>query len=183
MKALIINQSQQAGVETMVTSWIADCLYCVVGTDNKIDVRIVPCYRRLGESGGDDYLLKKSVNKANDYYREFTRQGVPKKHICQVDIHADSCVGEGWGSSCLYISSSGYNLAALIYRELEKITPWGDRGVVKRKDLWTLKESLTINTVIECSFYDESKQKCWMQNNAKLLARTIAKGVYAYLGV
>ncbi len=183
MKALIINQSQQAGPETMVTSWVADCLNCVVRTEDKIDVRLVPCYRRLGESGGDDYLLKKSVDKANVYYKEFLKMGIAKKNICQVDIHADSAVGEGWGSLCLYTSKPGETLALFVYRELEKITPWSDRGTEKRDNLWTLNKSLAVNTVVECSFYDETRQKVWMQNNAKLIALAILKGVYMYLGV
>ncbi len=144
----------------------------------------VPCLRREDKASSDDILLKKSVQIANYAYSSFRAKGMQHVDICQVDIHADSSdKHKAEGASCLYISQPGYILGTLVYRGLEIITPWKDRGITKRPDLWTLKESSAVNIVIECSFYDEKKQRIWLIDNKIIVAQTILKAVRTYLGL
>ncbi|MES0334789.1 MAG: N-acetylmuramoyl-L-alanine amidase [Candidatus Magnetobacterium sp. LHC-1] len=183
MKALIINQSQQAGIEWQITSQIADCLYCTLNREGKIKVSLVPCYRRTDTIDSDSTLLIQSVNVANDFYKKYRAAGLSHMDICQIDIHADSLNGKTFGTSALYISENGNRLAEIVCRELSNLTPWGDRGIVKRTDLWTLKKSSAVNIVSEISFYDESRQRQWMKDNVPLITNSLKNAIYKYHNV
>jgi hypothetical protein len=182
MNALIINQSQQEGIETKITSPIATELFNQLKQDGLIETRLIPCI--VDSKGTDNDKLYYSVRQANTEYKSLITKGFNNNNIRQIDIHADSNNKKSWGCSTYYLSERAAVLARAIYKHLSEFTPWNDNiGCNFNSSFYTLRKSLACNFLLEISFYDEPTQLKWMKENIFGIANEIREGFYFNFGI
>ncbi len=101
------------------------------------------------------------------------------------DIHVaiHSNTGGGKGTEVLYYSDEGYKLAKCIYDELAALTPWRDRGIKKRLDLYELEYTIAPACIVEIAFHDDPEQSEWIIDHKDDIGRAINKGICKYAGV
>lgn len=89
------------------------------------------------------------------------------------------------GMSLLYVSPAGKALAGAIYDRINNLTPWTDRGLKFRDDLYVLKGTNAPAVIVEGDFLTNSEAHALIKKAAwrTVLAETIAKGVCKDLGV
>jgi hypothetical protein len=184
MGALIINQSQQAGIETKITSPIATELFNQMKQDGIIETRLIPCIVGANGKQTDNYRLYYSVRQANIEYESLITKGFNNNNIKQIDIHADSNNKTSWGCSTYFLSERAGVLARSIYKHLAEFTPWNDNiGCNLNTTFYTLRKSLACNFILEISFYDEPTQLKWMKDNIFGIANEIREGFYFNFGI
>lgn len=117
-----------------------------------------------------DMTLVEVVNDSNDWK--------PDIHVA---VHSNA--GGGKGTEVLYYSEEGYKLAKCIHDELATITPWTDRGVKKRSELYELKNTVAVACIVEVAFHDDPEQAEWIIEHVEDIAQAITKGICKYAGV
>lgn len=179
-KAIIINQSQQMGVEWELTKPIAESLQNTL-IKNNVPCYLVPCYRADDLKSIDATLLVNSVYQANQYYKRLIQLGFKHTDIAQIDIHCNANNGKSWGCSMYYISTEGARFARELQKEISAVTPWNDNlGIEYHPSYYTLKNSNAINVIAEMSFYDESTQLTFIRKNPDVFALAMFKAICNY---
>lgn len=174
--SIIINQSQQRGIETLFTRYIADELYSYTIKQNKLCAYFVKCVRPENLTGTDTTTLFNSIDSVKDYYNQALKYHLPDE-IRQVDIHCNSYNGKESGLLLLWISQPGHTLATNIISEFRKVYPTHIEGLRRRLDLYTLKHSPAVNVVIECGYYDNMNDFTWFYEHTQSLVKAIHDGV------
>lgn len=177
MKGLILNQSQQIGIETLITIPVTKLIENI--TSNDIHTRIVPCYRLGDNVSSDKVLLYKSVDVANQHYDYFKVNKVYK--WCQLDIHSNSSDNlKSSGIWLIWTSQKGKLLAECVKKELELNT---HEKVLSYQDntLYTLKNSKSVNIIVEFGFYSNYNDIIHQWNNRCSFAKSISIGVNRFL--
>jgi N-acetylmuramoyl-L-alanine amidase len=166
MDTIVISGSQQNGIEEKLIRPIAEKLHELLQADNLVKSVLLPLY-----SGNDEQALYQAIQASNAIN--------PDYHLA---IHADAG-GYARGASGLYFSENGKRFIAPITHAIENETPWPDVGTKKRVDLGELKNTTAVAGLIELSFYDNSEELKWMQNNMELIATTLKNGIYSALNI
>ncbi|MGB9793397.1 MAG: N-acetylmuramoyl-L-alanine amidase [Thermacetogeniaceae bacterium] len=117
-----------------------------------------------------DMTLMEVVKDSNDWK--------PDIHVA---IHSNA--GGGKGAEVLYYSDEGYKLAKCIYDELAALTPWLDRGIKRRLDLYELKYTIAPACIVEIAFHDDPEQAEWIMEHKEDIGKVINKGICKYAGV
>jgi hypothetical protein len=178
-KAVILNQSQQLGNEWKGTYLITQCLYSVLLSTGLYNVKLVPCMRLDNQSSGDNTLLVSSVNLSNDYYGQLLHD-FSKDDILQLDIHMDSFDGKAKGCSAFfYPGSKGSEFASLVYEKVGNIL--GKRTLESRGGLYTLKNSIARNVLVEFGFYDSQFQQ--VKDNLIPICNSTASAIKEYFKI
>jgi N-acetylmuramoyl-L-alanine amidase len=120
-------------------------------------------------------------NKPEMTLTEIVRDSNEWKPDIHVAIHSNA--GGGKGTEVLYYSDEGYKLAKCIYDELATLTPWPDRGIKRRPDLYELKHTIAPACIVEVAFHDDPEQAAWIMEHKEDIARAISKGICKYAGV
>lgn len=168
---LILNGSQQNGIEEELIKPIVERTAEIINAEGLLVVTLLPLY-----SGVDEYALYQSIEASNDLSMHAP---IEFRHLA---IHADADY-TGTGASGLYFSEEGRKFIAPIYEAISAVTPWNDMGLVHRTDLGELKNTYAVAGIIELSFYDNPEELTWMQNNVDTIAHALKKGVYTSLGI
>lgn len=137
----------------------------------RCNVTIVPRIEHVGESAS----LRQVVEVSNNFVRSFGGTGY------HLDVHTDA--GGGKGASAYYMSDAGKGFVTQIWRELSKLTPWGDGGVNYRSDLYVLNNTIATAGLIELSFHDDVEQAKWIHLNIDLIAQTLGKAIVTATGI
>jgi N-acetylmuramoyl-L-alanine amidase len=172
---LVISGSQQNGIEENLIRPIAEKLYEIIKADDLINVVLAPLFE-----GNDEAALYQAIQWSNQFCIDAgDTSGNYSYHFA---IHADAGA-YATGASGLYYSDNGKAFITSILSEISAITPWDDVGLRKRIDLGELKNTIAIAGLIELSFYDNSTELEWMQNNIDLIVGTLKKGIYTALNL
>lgn len=124
--------------------------------------------------GDEKYTLNQVVIISNNFIQSFGGNGF------HIDIHTDA--GGGKGCSGFYMSDAGKGFITQIWREVSKLTPWGDREVSFRT-LKVLMDTVATAGLIELSFHDDLEQAKWIHLNMDALAQAIVKGIVQATGI
>lgn len=102
-----------------------------------------------------------------------------------VSIHDDSGPSAAQGISVLYLSNAGAKMAAAVYKHLEPLTPWRDRGLIHRTDLAVLNQTNPPAILVETDFNSNPAAHALLISPAwqKVVGEAIARGVLEDLGV
>lgn len=174
--ALIINQSQQRGIETLLTRFIAGQLYSYAVSKNVLCSYLVDCFRLEKPTYTESLALSSSVTSANNYYNRALKYH-PKERIRQVDIHCNSYNGKNGGLLLLWTSQAGHSLASNIISEFRKVYPSHIEGQRQETGLYTLNYSRAVNVIIECGYYDNFKDFSWFYEHTAAVVKAIYDGV------
>jgi N-acetylmuramoyl-L-alanine amidase len=175
---LVISRSQQPGnrcaegdTEQDHMGLIADALFDILSQDNRFNLYNIP---KL--TGGDTDNLYKLVDLSNEF---INNNGGAGYHL---SLHSDGGY-KGSGVSGFYYSETGKAFGKPIYDEMCSLTPWSDMSFTQRTGLYELKVTNAVAFLLEVSFHDQSEQAKWIHANIKLIAQTIAKGIYKYFNL
>lgn len=98
------------------------------------------------------------------------------------DIHTDAG-GYAKGASGFYTSENGKSFIIDVWREVSRLTPWGDGTCTKRDNLFVLNGTLATAGSIELSFHDSEEESKWIHMNIDQLAQAIVRGMVNNLGL
>jgi hypothetical protein len=171
---ILINQSQQNGIETALTQAYSTLLQFVTPTC-KYHNTLIPCYRLTNTISTDDELLRTSVNAANCYYNAIMK-GAPLNKVCQVDVHVNANNGKSKGFVICHIGKRSAMLASYISDALKDAKYPYEVEIQYRPELWTLKKSTAINVITEFGYYDNQQSMIWHYNNRIMLCKAISQG-------
>ncbi len=106
---------------------------------------------------------------------------------CFVSVHFNAHASAAKGMEVLYYPSSvkGKKLAANIYDHLAPITPWGDRGLKARDNLYVLRATSMPAVIVEYDFITSEEAERLVVTEAYLAAaaEATARGVCDWLPV
>jgi N-acetylmuramoyl-L-alanine amidase len=105
---------------------------------------------------------------------------------CHVAIHTNAGGGTGcevWGYK-VGEGTSSENLSRSIYKYLEVLTPWQDRGVKDgyAQGFFEVNDVQAVSCIVEIVFHDNEEQIKWMVDNYKPVSEAIAHGILDFLG-
>ena len=66
-----------------------------------------------------------------------------------------------------------------VYKAVAECTPWDDKGIVVRSDLYEINQTKMMCVYIECAFHDKADSAQWIINNVTTIGEAIAKGFCA----
>lgn len=127
--------------------------------------------------GTEEYTLSQVVTISNNFVRAMGANN-PSYHL---DIHTDA--GGGKGASAFYVSKGGRGFVTQIWRNLSKLTPWGDGSVSLRNNLYVLNNTIATSGLIELSFHDDMEQAKWMHMNMDAIAQNLCESIVAATGI
>jgi len=126
--------------------------------------------------GTEQETLNKVVKQSNAFVKNN-----PADASFHLDIHTDAGYA-GHGASGFYMSERGKSFIIQVWREISKITPWGD-GNVSRRDLKVLRDTTATAGLIEVSFHDIPEEAKWIHLNIDAIAAAIVRGIVATTGI
>jgi len=124
---------------------------------------------------------RETLNEVVRISNEFVTNN-PAERSFHLDIHTDAG-GYAKGASGFYSSDYGKSFIMDIWREVSRLTPWGDGTPTKRDNLFVLNGTKAIAGLIELSFHDNKEEADWIHINIDQLAQAIVRGIVANTGI
>lgn len=89
------------------------------------------------------------------------------------------------GISVLYTSAKGKMFAGNVYKFLEPLTPWGDRGIINRDNLGVLNQTRMPAIIVEGGYLTNTEEEVLINNATyrKVMAEAIVKGICLQAGI
>lgn len=152
---------------------ISNLLADLLRKDERFNVYVIPVI-----TGNVPYILNTVCSFSNSFVAQST--GLQKRISYHIAIHSDAFNGKAFGASAFYYQNGtkGEKMAKSIYSELEKFTPWTDRGCIPRPELAELRNTDAYAVLCELSFHDEITQAKFMHEKADGFAEALMSGIY-----
>nr|WP_288555596.1 N-acetylmuramoyl-L-alanine amidase [uncultured Mediterraneibacter sp.] len=110
-------------------------------------------------------------------------RNVAESNAWGADIHMPIHTNAGGSSKgtmgLCYAGSVTNKYMQAVYKAVAECTPWDDKGIVVRSDLYEINQTKMMCVYIECAFHDKADSAQWIINNVNTIGEAIAKGFCA----
>jgi len=106
-----------------------------------------------------------------------------KKPHLHFAIHSNAGGGRGAEIYAYSPGGEGEKAARLIYKEIEPLTPTGDRGVKFNPRFYELNSTNSPAVLVEIAFHDNKDDAEWIMQNIEVVGTALAKGLLKLFNV
>ena len=110
-------------------------------------------------------------------------RNVAESNAWGADIHMPIHTNAGGSSKgtmgLCYAGSVTNKYMQAVYKAVAECTPWSDKGIMVRNDLYEINQTKMMCVYIECAFHDKADSAQWIINNVNTIGEAIAKGFCA----